>query len=110
MNLSRLPSNGPVLSVVIPVFNEKPVLPRLYERLHKALDSLDFQYEIVFVDDGSTDDSHRYLAGLAYTYPWVRLVKLSRNFGKEAATTAGLDHALGHAVIIMDADLSHHPK
>ena len=51
MNLSRLPSNGPVLSVVIPVFNEKPVLPRLYERLHKALDSLDFQYEIVFVDD-----------------------------------------------------------
>lgn len=76
MNLSRLPSNGPVLSVVIPVFNEKPVLPRLYERLHKALDSLDFQYEIVFVDDGSTDDSHRYLAGLAYTYPWVRLVKL----------------------------------
>ena len=52
MNLSRLPSNGPVLSVVIPVFNEKPVLPRLYERLHKALDSLDFQYEIVFVDSG----------------------------------------------------------
>ncbi|MEW6091888.1 MAG: glycosyltransferase family 2 protein, partial [Pseudomonadota bacterium] len=110
MNLSRLPSNGPVLSVVIPVFNEKPVLPRLYERLHKALDSLDFQYEIVFVDDGSTDDSHRYLAGLAYTYPWVRLVKLSRNFGKEAATTAGLDHALGHAVIIMDADLQDPPE
>ena len=110
VNLSRLPSNGPVLSVVIPVFNEKPVLPRLYERLHKALDSLDFQYEIVFVDDGSTDDSHRYLAGLAYTYPWVRLVKLSRNFGKEAATTAGLDHALGHAVIIMDADLQDPPE
>ncbi|PZR26490.1 MAG: glycosyltransferase, partial [Ectopseudomonas oleovorans] len=81
-----------------------------YERLHKALDSLDFQYEIVFVDDGSTDDSHRYLAGLAYTYPWVRLVKLSRNFGKEAATTAGLDHALGHAVIIMDADLQDPPE
>nr|EKV0215126.1 glycosyltransferase family 2 protein [Pseudomonas aeruginosa]EKX5072210.1 glycosyltransferase family 2 protein [Pseudomonas aeruginosa] len=94
----------------MPVFNEKPVLPRLYERLHKALDSLDFQYEIVFVDDGSTDDSHRYLAGLAYTYPWVRLVKLSRNFGKEAATTAGLDHALGHAVIIMDADLQDPPE
>mgnify|MGYP003708651867 CR=1 FL=1 len=110
MNLSRLSSNGPVLSIVIPVFNEKSVLPRLYERLHKVLHSLDCRCEVVFVDDGSSDGSTTYLAGLAYTYPWIRLIKLSRNFGKEAATTAGLDHALGRAVIIMDADLQDPPE
>lgn len=110
MNLSRLSSNGPVLSIVIPVFNEKSVLPRLYERLHKVLHSLDCRCEVVFVDDGSSDGSTTYLAGLAYTYPWIRLVKLSRNFGKEAATTAGLDHAIGRAVIIMDGDLQDPPE
>ena len=98
------------MSIVIPVFNEKSVLPRLYERLHKVLHSLDCRCEVVFVDDGSSDGSTTYLAGLAYTYPWIRLVKLSRNFGKEAATTAGLDHAIGRAVIIMDGDLQDPPE
>lgn len=110
MSPSRLSSNGPVISVVIPVFNENPVLPLLYKRLHGVLDSLDCQCEIVFVDDGSSDGSSDYLAGLAYSHPKIRLVRLSRNFGKEAATTAGLDHARGRAAIIMDADLQDPPE
>ena len=110
MKLSHLSSSTPVLSVVIPIFNEKAVLPRLYERLHKVLESLHCQYEVVFVDDGSSDGSDKYLIDLASIHPSVRLIKLSRNFGKEAATTAGLDHTTGQAVIIMDADLQDPPE
>lgn len=100
----------PALSIVIPVFNERPVLPLCHRRLHDVLSTLRVPYELVFVDDGSTDGSADYLAALACTTESVKLVRLSRNFGKEAAMTAGLDQTQGAAVIVMDADLQDPPE
>ncbi|SHH84720.1 glycosyltransferase family 2 protein [Pollutimonas bauzanensis] len=104
-------SQKPLLSVVIPVYNERPVLPLLYERLRAVLDALDgIRHELVLVDDGSRDGSGDYLAGLAARTPRVKAVRLSRNFGKEAALTAGLAQARGDAVVILDADLQDPPE
>lgn len=100
----------PVLSIVVPVYNEEAVLPLFYRRLRAVLDTLGSSFEIVFIDDGSKDSSIRYLASLAYSVSNVRLVCLSRNFGKEAAMTAGLDDARGAAVILIDADLQDPPE
>lgn len=99
-----------VLSVVIPVYNERPVLPILYERLRRVLDPLQIAYELVMVDDGSRDGSGQYLVDLATTASSVKAVRLSRNFGKEAALTAGLAQAEGEAVIVLDADLQDPPE
>ncbi|HEY9279594.1 MAG TPA: glycosyltransferase family 2 protein [Eoetvoesiella sp.] len=99
-----------VLSVVIPVYNERPVLPILYERLRRVLDPLRLPYELVMVDDGSRDGSGQYLVDLAATVPVIKAVRLSRNFGKEAALTAGLAQADGDAVIVLDADLQDPPE
>jgi glycosyltransferase involved in cell wall biosynthesis len=98
------------LSVVIPVYNERAVLPVLYRRLRAVLDPLSIGYELVMVDDGSRDGSGDYLVGLATEVPLVKAVRLSRNFGKEAALTAGLAHARGAAVVILDADLQDPPE
>lgn len=100
----------PALSIVIPVFNEKAVLPLCHRRLREVLALQQVPYELVFVDDGSTDGSADYLAALACTTEAVKLVRLSRNFGKEAAMTAGLDQTRGAAVIVMDADLQDPPE
>lgn len=100
----------PVLSVVVPVYNERLVLPMCYRRIRGVMESLGLRYEIVFVDDGSVDGSADQLAALAYTDRNVRAVRLSRNFGKEAALTAGLDNARGMAVIVLDADLQDPPE
>lgn len=111
--LQRLAGDGwrpPLLSVVVPVFNEKDVLPLCHKCLRGVLDGLGCHYEIVFVDDGSTDGSAETLAALACSVAGIRLVRLSRNFGKEAAMTAGLQHAHGAAVIILDADLQDPPE
>lgn len=98
------------LSIVIPVYNERTVLPLLYGRLKGVLDPLNISYELVLVDDGSRDGSGDYLLELATSNSVVKAVRLSRNFGKEAALTAGLDQASGDAVIIMDADLQDPPE
>lgn len=98
------------LSVVIPVFNESKVLPLCYERVSAILESMACSYEIVFVDDGSRDDSAVYLSVLALKHKALKVIYLSRNFGKEAALTAGVDHACGDAVIILDADLQDPPE
>jgi len=100
----------PVVSVVIPLFNEEDVLPQTYSVLKKQLDGLQETYEIVFVDDGSTDHSRSILIALAEQDPCIRVVLLSRNFGHEMATTAGLRHARGKAAIVMDADLQDPPE
>jgi dolichol-phosphate mannosyltransferase len=100
----------PVLSIVIPLLNEEEVLETTYSTLKKHLDDLGETYEIVFVDDGSTDRSCQILAEKALHDPAVRVVVLSRNFGHEMATTAGLHHARGQAAIVMDADLQDPPE
>lgn len=100
----------PTLSVVIPVYNERDVLPFFYARLRDVLAPLCLSYEIVFVDDGSDDGSTDYLASLAGITPTVKTIQLSRNFGKEAALTAGLAQTKGDAVIVLDADLQDPPE
>ena len=99
-----------LVSIVVPVFNEAEVLDAFYHRLKKVLDTLTVLSEIVFVDDGSTDNSHALLIGLQQSDERIAVVALSRNFGKEIAMTAGLDHARGDAVIIIDADLQDPPE
>lgn len=98
------------LSVIIPFLNEMEVLPACHERLRRVLKTLGLSYEIVFVDDGSSDGSAEYLQTLLREERGIKLVRLSRNFGKEAAMTAGIEHAAGAAVIMLDADLQDPPE
>jgi glycosyltransferase involved in cell wall biosynthesis len=98
------------VSVVIPVFNEVAVLPEFHRRLCTVLDTLAAAIEIVYVNDGSGDASMALLTTLHDSDPRVTVVDLSRNFGKEVAMSAGLDHANGDAVIIIDADLQDPPE
>jgi glycosyltransferase involved in cell wall biosynthesis len=100
-----------VLSLVVPVYNESEVIGTFYERVSKALSAIPgCDYEILFVDDGSRDDSFAKLAGFAATDERVRVLKFSRNFGHQIAITAGLDHARGDCVAIIDADLQDPPE
>jgi dolichol-phosphate mannosyltransferase len=103
-------SEAPVLSIVIPLLNEEAVIEQTYAALTEHLQALGETYEIVFVDDGSTDCSRAILKALALRDPAVRVVGLSRNFGHEMATTAGIRYARGHAAIVMDADLQDPPE
>ncbi len=105
-----IPFDKPLLSLVVPLFNERPVLPVFFERVLPVLAKLDLHWEVVLVDDGSDDGSVQYIRNVIDRTPGVRLVKLSRNFGKEAAMTAGLEHARGDAVIVLDADLQDPPE
>ncbi len=100
----------PVLSVVIPLHDEQEALPELYTRLRAALDTVGHPAEIIFVNDGSQDGSLTVLEMLRAADTRVAILNLSRNFGKEIATTAGLDHARGEAVVVMDADLQDPPE
>ncbi|RZS86578.1 glycosyltransferase involved in cell wall biosynthesis [Pigmentiphaga kullae] len=100
----------PVLTIIIPVFNELAVLPVCLARLRSVLEVLAVSYELLFVDDGSKDGTAAYLDRTAMALGAMRVIHLSRNFGKEAAMTAGLDHAHGEAVIILDADLQDPPE
>jgi glycosyltransferase involved in cell wall biosynthesis len=97
-----------MLSVVAPVFNEEATVEAFYRRVCGALDGIPF--ELVVVDDGSTDSTGRILDRLAAEDQRVRVVYLSRNFGHQTAITAGLDHAQGNAVVMIDADLQDPPE
>ncbi len=99
-----------LLSVVVPAFNEQEGLPECHSRLCKVLDALGVSAEIVFVNDGSTDNTLEVLYRLRERDPRVAVVELSRNFGKEIALSAGLDYALGAAVVVIDADLQDPPE
>ncbi|HUM09872.1 MAG TPA: glycosyltransferase family 2 protein, partial [Myxococcaceae bacterium] len=101
---------APTLSLVLPVFNEEEVLPALLERLRALLDRLKMPTEVIFVDDGSSDGTSALLKEAAKADARVRLLTLSRNFGHQPAISAGLDHALGDAVVVMDADLQDPPE
>jgi dolichol-phosphate mannosyltransferase len=100
----------PDVSVVVPVFNEQENLPELYRRLRTVLDNLGLLYELVLVDDGSRDGSLELMKNLATSDGRVLVVELARNFGHQVAISAGLDHARGKGVIIMDADLQDPPE
>ncbi len=97
-------------SIVVPFLNEEENLPVLYERLKVVFDNASEYAEFLFIDDGSTDTSFQGLEKLRATDPRIRILQFSRNFGHQAAITAGLDHATGDAVIIMDADLQDPPE
>ena len=101
---------APGLSLVIPVFNEEEVLPVLLERLRGLLGRLDLPTEVLFVDDGSVDQSLGMLKEAARSDSRLRVLSLSRNFGHQPAITAGLDHSRGEAVVVMDADLQDPPE
>ena len=99
-----------MLSVVIPVKNEAEQIEPLLKRLLKTIDALDFETEILFVNDGSTDETLARLLDFISKDKRIGMLDLSRNFGKEAALAAGLHHARGAAVITMDADLQDPPE
>ncbi|GIE80202.1 glycosyltransferase [Actinoplanes philippinensis] len=98
-----------MISVVAPIYNEGPGVERFTARLTEVLQAASLDYELVLVDDGSADDSWSRIARQALVDPRVRGLRLSRNFGKEAALLAGLEHAAGDAVVIIDSDLQHPP-
>lgn len=98
------------LALVISVYNEEDVLKILWAELEKNIKDLDVQYEVVFVNDGSTDRSHEILFSLSQKNNNIKVINLSANFGHEAAMTAGLEYSSGDAVIFMDADLQHPPS
>lgn len=109
------PLDGPVadnllLSVLVPVYNEIDVLPEFHRRLTGVLRNCIGPYEVMYVNDGSTDGSLAWLERLCAEDPDVALVDLSRNFGKEIAMAAGLDHVRGEAVVVIDADLQDPPE
>ncbi len=98
------------LSVVVPCFNEEAVLPVTHERLRASLDAIGMLWEIVYVDDGSRDRTREFLLALAAADDRVKVIAFSRNFGHQIAVTAGLNHACGAAVVIIDADLQDPPE
>ena len=100
----------PTLSIVVPCHNEAAVLPAFHVRIHAVMATVAAPFELVCVNDGSTDATLDVLLRLRAADPRVAVVNLSRNFGKEAALTAGLDHARGEAVVIIDADLQDPPE
>jgi len=100
-----------LVSIVVPVFNEAQGIDAFYQRLRKVVDLLTpVSCEIVFVDDGSSDDSYRRLLEFAHSDSDVRIIKFSRNFGHQVAITAGIDLAKGDAVVVIDSDLQDPPE
>jgi len=100
----------PVFSIIAPVFNESDCLNTLYERVKEVMDDTQEPWELVLVDDGSTDGSTELIRTLAEKDERVRKVIFARNFGHQIAVTAGMDYARGDAVIIIDADLQDPPE
>lgn len=100
----------PKLTVVVPAYNESAVLAMFHERLCGVLDTLSLQCDVLYIDDGSTDDTWAIMQSLAAADGRIGAIKLSRNFGKEIALTAGLDHVDADAAIVIDADLQDPPE
>ncbi|HIU63877.1 MAG TPA: glycosyltransferase family 2 protein, partial [Candidatus Avacidaminococcus intestinavium] len=98
------------ISIVVPVYNEQDNLCEFYKRLDHVMTNTDYAYNIIFVDDGSTDDSPLLLTDLVKREEHAEVYLLSRNFGHQMALTCGLEHAEGDAVIMMDGDLQHPPE
>lgn len=100
-----------VISILIPCFNEQEVLPELFRRLNAVMDSMpEYGWEVLMVNDGSTDATLAGLIRMHRTDPRWRYIDLSRNFGKETAMLAGMDYSRGDCLVIMDCDLQHPPE
>ena len=99
-----------MLSIIIPVHNEEPSILPLYDRLTVVLHSLRKPYEIIFVDDASSDRSHELLSNLVETDGHLKVIRLRRNFGQTAALSAGFHEARGEVIVSMDGDLQHDPE
>ena len=110
MSPASSPTELPELSVVVPLFDEQDTLPELHRRLIDTLRGLAHASEIVYVNDGSHDDTTRLLNDFAANDSRVTVVHFSRNFGHQAAVSAGMNHARGRAVIVMDGDLQDPPE
>lgn len=100
----------PALSVVVPIHNEEPAILPLYDRLTAVLEDIGRSYEIIFIDDASTDRSFDLLANLVETDARLKVIRLRRNFGQTAALAAGFDEASGGVIISLDGDLQHEPE
>jgi len=99
------------LSIVVPVYNEEAGIKDFYKRIKNVAQNLDCEAtEIIFIDDGSQDSSYRQLIELAQHDSTLRVIKFSRNFGHQIAISAGMEHAQGDAVVIIDADLQDPPE
>ena len=98
------------LSIIVPCFNEAEVLPVFHQRLRAVLETMPESSEIIYIDDGSTDNSHAIVQSFTSTKSRIHVLSLSRNFGKEAAMSAGLNHSRGLAVVLIDADLQDPPE
>jgi glycosyltransferase involved in cell wall biosynthesis len=98
------------LSLVVPIYNEEENIPLLYAEIVEVLDATDYQYEMIFVDDGSSDTSVKVLENLSIDDEKVVVVALRRNFGQTAAMSAGFDHATGEIIVSMDGDLQNDPR
>lgn len=99
-----------LISIVVPVYNEQDVMPHLFRALTEVLERIDHEYEIIIVNDGSRDGTADWVRRHAVTDDRVKLVNFSRNFGQQAAMTAGLDCARGDVVVVMDSDLQDPPE
>ena len=104
------PQKLPVLSLVVPIHNEEGNLQNFFERTFQIVSEMDLSWELIFVNDGSSDNSMTEALRLHEQHGEVNVVDLSRNFGKEIALSAGLDYATGDAIIEIDADLEHPPE
>jgi len=98
------------ISYIIPSYNEAENIPKVLQAINKEMNGLFYAYEVIFVDDGSCDGTLDVIKQLAFQFNEVQYISFTRNFGKEAAMLAGLQHAKGDAVIMMDADMQHPPS
>jgi len=103
-------SDGIVISVVVPVYNEEPVVLETYKRLKNVMDSLKEPYEIIFVNDGSRDKTTFMIDEICKMDTNIKLIDFSRNFGHQIAITAGMDYSEGEATVVIDADLQDPPE
>ena len=101
---------APYLSILLPLYNEEENIRLQYEEITAAVDSLKVEYEILFVDDGSTDRSFEILSSIAAHDERVKLIQFRRNFGQTAAMAAGIDHSRGEILVFMDSDLQNDPR
>lgn len=108
--MTELKNGSPMLSIIVPVYNEENSLGELAQRVDDVANANEIPYELLFVDDGSSDDSWKVIEMISQARPRARGLKLRRNFGKAAALAAGFEHSSGDMIVTMDADLQDDPN